>query len=110
MIPVVSKTLGAHSGRNHVEQEYVPVVARTVSCNNARGGIPTTDGLDGALLPTVLGVRRLTPTECERLQGFPDGWTAGFSDSTRYSMLGNAVCVPVAQWMARRLKEVTDGE
>jgi DNA (cytosine-5)-methyltransferase 1 len=51
-------------------------------------------------------VRRLTPTECERLQGFPDGWTAGFSDSTRYKMLGNAVCVNVSEWIARRLMAV----
>ena len=51
-------------------------------------------------------VRRLTPTECERLQGFPDGHTAGFSDSTRYRMLGNAVAVPVAEWIARRLVRV----
>jgi len=50
-------------------------------------------------------VRRLTPTECERLQGFPDGWTAGFSDSVRYKCLGNAVCVNVAEWIAKRLKE-----
>lgn len=49
------------------------------------------------------GVRRLTPIECERLQGFPDNWTAGFSDSTRYRMLGNAVSVPVAQWIARQI-------
>ena len=48
-------------------------------------------------------VRRLTPTECERLQGFPDGWTAGFSDTVRYRMLGNAVCVNVAEWIARRM-------
>jgi hypothetical protein len=45
-------------------------------------------------------VRRLTPTECERLQGFPDGWTAfghdgrGISDTRRYQMLGNSVAVP----------------
>ena len=49
------------------------------------------------------GVRRLTPTECERLQGFPDGWTVGFSDSARYRMLGNAVSVPVAEWIGRRI-------
>lgn len=48
-------------------------------------------------------VRRLTPTECERLQGFPDGWTDGQSDSTRYRQLGNAVSVPVAKWIAERL-------
>jgi DNA (cytosine-5)-methyltransferase 1 len=45
-------------------------------------------------------VRRLTPTECERLQGFPDGWTrlgaAGeeISDTRRYQMLGNSVAIP----------------
>ncbi len=51
------------------------------------------------------GVRRLTPTECERLQGFPDGHTAvnGQSDSRRYKQLGNAVAVPVAEWIARRI-------
>lgn len=51
-------------------------------------------------------VRRLTPTECERLQGFPDGWTDGQPDSTRYRQLGNAVCVNVSEWIGRRLMEV----
>lgn len=50
-----------------------------------------------------IGVRRLTPTECERLQGFPDGWTDGQSDSTRYRQLGNAVAVPVVEWIGRKL-------
>jgi len=51
-------------------------------------------------------VRRLTPTECERLQGFPDGWTAvnGQKDTPRYRQLGNAVCVSVAEWIGRRIK------
>lgn len=51
------------------------------------------------------GVRRLTPTECARLQGFPDDWLEGlgFSDSAKYKMLGNAVAVPVAEFIARRL-------
>lgn len=39
-------------------------------------------------------VRRLTPLECERLQGFADGWTSGHSDSARYKALGNSVAVP----------------
>lgn len=52
------------------------------------------------------GVRRLTPLEYERLQGFPDGWTEGCSDTARHRMLGNAVAVPVAQWIAKRLIEV----
>lgn len=49
------------------------------------------------------GVRRLTPLECERLQGFPDGWTEGFSDSVRYRMLGNSVAVPCVEWIIRRI-------
>ncbi len=44
-------------------------------------------------------VRRLTPVECERLQGFPDNWTEGQSDSARYKQMGNAVAVPVVEWI-----------
>jgi len=52
------------------------------------------------------GVRRLTPVECERLQGLPDGWTdvfASVADSRRYSGLGDAVTANVAEWIGRRL-------
>jgi len=45
-------------------------------------------------------IRKLTPVECERLQGFPDGWTEGVSDTQRYKTCGNAVTVPVVQWIA----------
>lgn len=48
-------------------------------------------------------VRRLTPIECERLQGFPDDWTDGQADSARYKQMGNAVAVPVVEWIMRRL-------
>ena len=58
-------------------------------------------GGNGVATETV--VRRLTPLECERLQGFPDGWTDGQADSPRYKQLGNAVAVPVFEWVARRL-------
>jgi len=51
------------------------------------------------------GIRRLTPTECERLQGFPDGWTKGLSDSQRYKCLGNAVTVNVIQAIVERIME-----
>jgi len=59
--------------------------------------------MEGVMLG--MAVRRLTPTECERLQGFPDNWTAieGASDSHRYRVLGNAVAVPVIEWIGRRL-------
>lgn len=48
-------------------------------------------------------VRRLTPKECERLQGFPDNWTDGQADSNRYKQMGNAVAVPVVQWIIDRM-------
>lgn len=47
-------------------------------------------------------IRRLTPIECERLQGFPDNWTIG-SDTQRYKQCGNAVTVPVVRYVAERL-------
>ena len=50
-------------------------------------------------------VRRLTPTECERLQGFPDGWTDTQSDSQRYKQMGNAVTVNVIEWIGKQLME-----
>jgi DNA (cytosine-5)-methyltransferase 1 len=55
------------------------------------------------------GVRRLTPRECERLQGFPDDWTliptAASPATRRYAAMGDAVTVPVAQWIGSRLME-----
>lgn len=53
-------------------------------------------------------VRRLTPLECERLQGFPDGWTdlEGASDTARYKALGNSMAVPVMRWIGRRIDAV----
>lgn len=77
-------------------------VAQTVRGAN---GQPGTVALPSAVAEAV---RRLTPTECERLQGFPDGWTATSagqpqSDSARYRQLGNAVAVPCAAWVVRRL-------
>ena len=50
-----------------------------------------------------LRIRRLTPTECERLQGFPDGWTEGLSDTQRYKTLGNAVTTTVVKAVMERL-------
>lgn len=50
-------------------------------------------------------VRRLTPLECERLQGFPDGWTdiPGASDNARYRALGNSVAIPCVDFVLRRI-------
>lgn len=56
----------------------------------------------------ALLICRLTPLECERLQGFPDGWTEipGASDSARYRALGNSVAVPCVEFIMKSLKEV----
>lgn len=60
-------------------------------------------------------VRRLTPTECERLQGFPDAYTdiqhrgKSASDAARYKALGNSFAVPVIRWIGERIKAAEDG-
>jgi len=50
-------------------------------------------------------IRRLTPVECERLQGFPDGFTEGISDTQRYKCLGNAITTNVVEFLGRKLLE-----
>lgn len=57
-------------------------------------------------------IRRLTPLECERLQGFPDDWTARphAPDSARYRALGNSVAVPCVEFIMKSLREVTELE
>jgi|TARA_Y100000034_G_scaffold130990_1_gene190749 DNA (cytosine-5)-methyltransferase 1 len=68
-----------------------------------RGGRTTEVGFEGQ------SIRRLTPTECERLQGFPDGWTEGISDTQRYKCLGNAVTVNVIEEVIKEIQEITGG-
>jgi DNA (cytosine-5)-methyltransferase 1 len=70
---------------------------------------PTVNSFDtGDVRSTVLAnssVRRLTPTEFERLQGFPDGWTDGQTDSHRYKQMGNAVTVNVTRAVGEMIME-----
>jgi len=76
--------------------------------------LPASDG--GNRTPTLLkemAVRRLTPVECERLQGFPDNYTNipwrksdESPDGPRYKALGNSMAVPVMAWIGRRIQEV----
>lgn len=61
-----------------------------------------TGGLNTPMVSTT-AVRRITPMECERLQGFPDNWTDGQADSHRYKQMGNAVTVNVIAWIGTRL-------
>lgn len=128
---------GARAGRGFGIGDPSHVAAALVT--NEQGGVRTTDlsggfvvfsptaGLDcqphdriapglkhanRSGMPAVADgemVRRLTPLECERLQGFPDGWTThGIKgrpqyDAMRYRQLGNAVAPPVVEWIGRRL-------
>ena len=73
--------------------------------NALRAGNGGSSRQNGVITPD-LAMRRLTPVECERLMGWPDGWTepAG-ADSHRYAACGNGVVAPVAEWIGRRLME-----
>ncbi len=66
-------------------------------------------GTGGNNMPMVATtqVRRLMPLECERLQGFPDGWTDGQSDTNRYKQMGNAVAVPVVEWIIQGITDLS---
>ena len=77
------------------------------------GVVPTLNAFDnGDVRATTIvattQVRRLTPLECERLQGFPDGWTEGQSDTNRYKQMGNAVAVPVVEWIIQGIYDTFD--
>jgi DNA (cytosine-5)-methyltransferase 1 len=72
-------------------------IAKTV-----KAGVHGVPGGEG-LVDEGYRVRRLTPVECERLQGFPDNWTQGVSDTQRYKQMGNAVTVNVIEAIAQRL-------
>jgi len=67
------------------------------------------DALPAVLTPLSMVVRRLTATECERLQGFPDGYTLipyrnkPAADGPRYKALGNSMAVPVMRWIGTRI-------
>ena len=79
---------------------------------DASGAMFTLTKADVHAVATAMRVRRLTPTECERLQGFPDGWTQvpyrnkPASDGPRYKAIGNSMAVPVMAWIGRRIAEV----
>ena len=88
---------------------HLPKIAHTVQV----GTITEAQGRQGSskeflsacekINQTTGQIRRLTPLECERLQGFPEGWTEGFSDTQRYKMMGNAVTVNVIRVLAEKL-------
>jgi len=79
------------------------------------GALPAEPGMkQQPYLASTMQVRRITPTEAERLQGFPDGWTAipfrgkPAADGPRYKALGNSMAVPCMAWLGRRIQSVSD--
>ena len=82
------------------------------------GALSVGGGKPGQGFPAVrdgMVVRRLTPRECERLQGLPDDWTLTSngkpqSDSRRYHQIGNGIAVPVFEWIARRIVALNDAQ
>ena len=96
-------------------QVGVTLSARSAGGQNARGNYVLTERDEATardengnpqLLPIgYRRIRRLTPIECERLQGFPDGWTEGISDTQRYKCLGNAVTVNVIEFLGKLIRE-----
>ena len=98
---VAFETRYARNGRGAPDEVVPPLKAQSGSSGKG----------DGAPMVAGTGVRRLTPVECERLQGFPDNWTRlddNTPDGHRYAALGNAVTVPVAEWIGRRLARVVN--
>lgn len=93
-----------------------PIVASTLTAQYGKnGGIPAgKDCMPQNLIETPMAVRRLMPVECERLQGFPDGYTdvpvgkKQAADGPRYKQLGNSWAVPCVTWIGRRIQAEVD--
>lgn len=83
------------------------IAASFTAAPTLKSGASGTNLVPAVLSPQKL-VRRLTPRECERLQGFPDDWTAipSASDSARYKAIGNSMAVPVMRWIGEGIAEV----
>ena len=99
--------LRANTGAGH-NNLVVPDVARCLTGGGHSGG----NHSDMTVLPTGIHgrIRRLTPIECERLMGFPDGFTAGVADTNRYRCIGNSVTVPVVAAIVEKILKVLSEE
>ena len=90
------------------------VVAPTITSSNDPSRSPQSSEVTqqvAAVHAASMAVRRLTPVECERLQGFPDKYTdirPNCPDGPRYKALGNSMAVPVMAWIGKRIKEVDE--
>ncbi len=85
----------------HIQNDDTYII-QALDANYAKGNASFA-GSKRAVAFTSNRIRRLTPIECERLQGFPDGWTEGVSDTQRYKCLGNAVTTNVITEIGKRI-------
>ncbi len=98
-----------HSASPDYEKDWLIRVA--TSCSPILQ-LLTNIGPHGWFVMAAMQVRRLTPMECERLQGFSDGYTAitvrgkSAADSPRYKAIGNSMAVPVMRWIGERIHTV----
>ena len=98
----VAQPIGLDEEQNAMIDAFGTLKARTA------GG-----GFEGSVMQTNMQVRRLTPVECERLQGFPDNYTeipwrgkTETPDGPRYKALGNSMAVPVMRWIGKRIEVI----
>jgi len=107
-IPLIARSLRGQANCSHREDSD-NIIAFNGRMDPVNGEIP--GSLDSKSTQCVMknGVRRLTPLECERLQGFADGKTkidSKTADGPRYKALGNSIAVPVIRWIGERMKMV----
>ncbi len=106
----IHATLDANKGSRRQEGVLAVDLQNTLLGHDVVGTLDTTRPSRGggqALLQHSM-LRRLTPRECERLQGFPDNWTVipGATDSARYKAIGNSMAVPCMRWIGEGIAEV----
>ena len=90
-----------------LQANQVPAVSQPIRSNPYNNSDPSMEA--NMHIVQQPGVRRLTTLECSRLQGFPDDWlnNLDLSDNAKYRMLGNAVAVPCAKWIFKRIQQAT---
>ncbi len=96
----VASTESARQHKDATDLVYQATVG-ALTCSDAKGPNQQYVGQDKLIVEAPQLIRRLTPMECERLQGFPDGWTSipGATDAKRYKALGNSVAIPCVEFV-----------
>jgi DNA (cytosine-5)-methyltransferase 1 len=103
--PTVMQVVGFEENFNAIKETQIAPAMTTK-------GYGVTQNAGGLGIRQSMAVRRLTPVECERLQGFPDNYTdiqpkgKATPDGPRYKALGNSMAVPVMRWIGERISQV----